>query len=278
MASPEPSSDVDPFKRATERIRARLAAIPPEQIAAQEAARREQEQRQENNRRRGLWDEVASELGPRLCEARLSNYQADCEGQKVVLAALQKYGEGMEAEVAIGNGILLFGPAGTGKDHLLAALSRVATLKLGFSVRWCYGPTLFSSLRDRIDSEAPESRWVDALVRPEILVLSDPCLPGGLSSWQATMLLAAVDRRYRLQRPVWSSLNVVSGAQADELMTAPLIDRLKDNALAAYCDWPSFRKSRLVWSGRRQDGKEPGGSDQTGTPLVNQVDVSSRRR
>jgi len=186
-------------------------------------------------------------IGPRLAEARLENYECRHPGQAKLLEALRDYAENMAAKVAVGAGIILFGPSGSGKDHLLSALGRVAIGKYGFRVYWADGMDLMGEVRDRIGGNESEASWVGKLTAPEILYLSDPTPPKGeLTTHQSAMLGRVLDRRNRSLKPTWVSMNVRNSGEAESIMGTRLVDRLKDGALAAFCNWPSFRKSILI--------------------------------
>ena len=70
-----------------------------------------------------------------------------------------------------------------------------------------------------------------------------------LIAFEAAMLVRVLDGRNRAKRPVWVSINVRSIREADELMGPAVVDRLRPGSIAAYCDWPSYRRPRMVWSG-----------------------------
>lgn len=175
------------------------------------------------------------------------NYQATSDKQRRLLAALAEYAGNLPNEVAEGNGIVLFGSSGTGKDHLLAAMARPAIINHGLSVVWRNGMDLYGEMRDNIRNDKAEKDLVAALVKPDILYLSDPLPPAGdLTNYQAAMLQRILDGRIRNRRPCWVSMNVATSAEADRRMGAALVDRLKPGALCCHCDWESHRKPRMV--------------------------------
>lgn len=213
---------------------------PPEPTA-------EEMDRTELGRRGAALSALLTSMGSLYEDCTATNYEATSEKQRKLVAALRDYAENMPAEVAAGNGVVLFGSAGTGKDHLLSALSRVAILKHGLTIEWRNGMDLYGEMRDRIRNDKVEKDLVWALVKPDILYLSDPLPPSGdLSPYQASMLQRILDGRIRNHKPVWVSMNVQTGEEADRRMGPALVDRLKPGAVCCHCDWESHRKPRMV--------------------------------
>lgn len=189
------------------------------------------------------------QLGRRYAACRLSNFAIadgpEGERQSAVVGRLRTYAENMRTELEAGNGILLFGPSGTGKDHLLVAMATAAIIRYGRDVRWASGMEFFGQVRDAMDSGESEHALISHYTRPEVLILSDPLPPfGDLTPHQAAMLYRVIDGRYRERRPTWVSLNVRDRAEAEKRMGVPIVDRLRDGALAMPCDWSSYRASQ----------------------------------
>jgi DNA replication protein DnaC len=160
--------------------------------------------------------------------------------------ALRQYGDNIEDEVAQGNGIVLFGPSGGGKDHLLIGLARAA-IKARLKVDWDNGQDLYGRFRDAMGSNEPEFVMVREYTAPDVLILSDPLPPqGSLTDFQSATLFRILDARYRICRPTWVTLNVASGAEAESRMGVSLVDRLRHGSLCVWCNWPSYRKPRTI--------------------------------
>lgn len=187
----------------------------------------------------------AESVGKRYADCTLDNYTVTCHAQEKALAALREYAANIVDHVDSGRGVVLFGPAGSGKDHLLVALGKEA-IPAGLIVSWRNGRDLAGEFRDAARSDAfSERHLLEELEEPEILILSDPIPPaGGLTAFQADVMFRLVDARYRAMRPIWATLNVTGGDEADSRMGTQIVDRLKHDALAIFCDWPSHRKAR----------------------------------
>lgn len=194
------------------------------------------------------WIRLSARLGERYADCRISTFvfHEDPRARAVqekVIESLKAYSEQIEELVDSGRGIVLFGPAGTGKDHLLSAMMRKACWH-NLSVEWRNGMDLFADRRDAISKDTPERDLIRDLTVPDVLAISDPVPPwGNLTEGQAEFLFRVVDARYRRRKPIWVSANFNEGKEAESRVGAQVIDRLRDGALALYCNWPSFRRS-----------------------------------
>jgi DNA replication protein DnaC len=183
--------------------------------------------------------------GPRYDGCRLSNFECSTETQRSAVDSLLDYGRNLEQRISDGCGIILFGPKGTGKDHLLAAMANGAIMGHGVDVEWINGMDLFGMIRDTFsdDSKEDESDVLARFIRCQVLYLSDPLPPSGsLTDFQASTLFRVLDARYSSMRPTWVSVNVTSAAELDSRLGAQNGDRLRDGAVAIFCNWSSYRK------------------------------------
>ena len=194
-------------------------------------------------------------VGRRYLRARLDNYTITSNAQEDVVNALYEYASNMPAEVQAGNPIVLFGPTGTGKDHLLVGLSVIAITQFDMDVEWRNALDVFRDCREAIRSEESELKICRRLTEPRILFFSDPVRPrveanpqstGALTEYQAEVLSGVIDRRNRDCKPTWITLNVESGGEAERRLSAPLVSRLKEDGLVCWCNWPCHRKARYV--------------------------------
>lgn len=196
------------------------------------------------------WVRLRERLGKRYAECKLSTFQLyeDPKGrerQARVIDSLRAYGENMPEHIGNGKGIVLFGPAGTGKDHLLAAMMARACW-LNFDVAWRNGMDLYAERRDAISAERLERDLIQDLTIPDVLSISDPLPPSGnLTEGQIEFLFRVVDARYRQCRPTWVTANFARGDEAESRIGKQIVDRLRDGALALHCNWDSFRKAGL---------------------------------
>ena len=218
--------------------------------ARQEALRqaREVEERRQEERTQGRRAHVlARDLGPRYAPDRvtLENFSVYHPAQRAVLDRLPE-------RLARGEGLILYGSVGAGKDHLLAALLHQAVARHHVTCRWVSWPALFETFRQfgkkRQDpgGEDPVREYCFDLgprVAAAILAISDPIPPAGpVSDWCTGQLLRLLDRRYRNLRPIWVTCNAESVEAMDEALTAPVFDRLREGAEIVPCFWPSYRE------------------------------------
>lgn len=189
------------------------------------------------------WHQLRQKLGQRYHKCRLENFDAKTELQIAIVGELHDYCDQMDDNIEDGRSVCLFGPPGTGKDHLLTALMRVATM-YGHNVEWLNGVELYSRVRDAMSTDERERDIAKELTRPAVLAISDPLPPSGaLTEFQSAFLLRVIDRRYRDKKPTWVTLNVQNGKEAEDRMGVQVVDRLRDGALVCHCNWESYRKA-----------------------------------
>lgn len=192
------------------------------------------------------WDRYIHYRGNRYDNCTMANYEVVHDGQKPVIEAIRRYGANMRQMVKEGTGIVLYGPCGTGKDHLLTALARHAILNCGLTVRWMSGTDIATEARKTGKDEEPE---VD--IAADIVSLSDPAPPGGLDQAggyatraAANYVHAVVDSCYSDCKPIWVTINATDKEHAVQQLGPQVVDRLTDNAIVLSCDWPSYRKPK----------------------------------
>ena len=191
------------------------------------------------------WADFVSKRGCRYAGCTVSNFTPPNDAAKAVLEGVNGYLAKLHEHVTDGNGIVFYGSAGTGKDHLMAACIRRA-IECGFSFHWENGIELFARLRSLIQqNELNETYESENLTRPQILAISDP-LPvrGDLKDFQANFLFDVLDARYSQCKPTWATLNVATREELDQRLGTQNADRLLDRATPLFCSWPSHRKAR----------------------------------
>lgn len=242
-------TDPDPIQARTEAAFAESAARLARMATLEEHVANEQRERdREMSRRQENWRRVIGRIGKRYADCspknfRISDDPETAAKQRAAITTLKKLTENFPQHLESGGNVILYGPPGTGKDHLLVSLIRFAVFG-GCDVAWCNGQDLFGAFRDRIDSRDSEEDLIRRYVSPEILAISDPVQPKGESSAYATsMLYRIIDGRYRQQKGTWFTVNVASAQEGEQAISGPVFDRMRDNAVTVFCNWPSYRQS-----------------------------------
>jgi len=195
------------------------------------------------------WGALVRGMGERYASCRLVNFElspdeATKQRQQAALDRLRLLGTHMAEHIDAGGNVILYGPPGTGKDHLLMALLHLAIAK-NLRVQWRNGQDLFGDFRDRIDTDRSEESSVRDFESPQVLAISDPVPPKGtVSDFSTTMLYRIIDRRYRQLRSTWITANIAKADEARTELSGPIFDRLMDNCVTVFCNWPSYRQQR----------------------------------
>ena len=191
-------------------------------------------------------ERLAADLGDRYSPraATLETFGVYHANQRPVIDGLLRLRDTLAEHVRVGAGIVLYGTVGTGKDHLLAAMLYAAAA-LPTTTRWINGQELFGSFRDRIDTGQRDEDQFRELCAPQVLGISDPIPPVGQpGAWDVGNLYRLLDRRYRSCKSTWVSLNAGSVEDADDKLSQPVFDRLRDGAEIFRCFWPSYRERK----------------------------------
>lgn len=190
--------------------------------------------------------ELVRKRGKRYSESRFDNYDARLPEQQAVINKLQDYCLDAVANIEQGNGIAIYGPKGTGKDHLAMAVCHELIYTCGVKIEWVNGVALYAAFRDCMDrnAEFSELQVVERYAKPEVLYISDPLPPSGiLSDYQMAALFNVLDERYSRQLPTIVTINVQTGEEMDKRLGPQNGDRIRDGALAVRCSWSSYRKA-----------------------------------
>jgi DNA replication protein DnaC len=114
---------------------------------------------------------------------------------------------------------------------------------VGASCRWLNGQDLFGQFRDGMDAGRAEEDILRKLTAPDVLAVSDPIPPVGCpTSFNVNTLYRVFDRRYRALKPTWISMNALSPDDADNKLSEPVFDRVREAAEMFHCFWPSYRE------------------------------------
>lgn len=189
------------------------------------------------------WRNLCAQRGRRYVRANLETYECRCDAHRNVVRRLKEFAAAMPDRLSAGEGgIVLLGPPGTGKDHLLMGLMRSAVVDHGFSVRWMDGMRLFAQIKAGIRTNRVE-QLLDDVCSVGILALSDPVPPRDeLTAFEMAVLRDIIERRYSRMMATWITTNVQTAEDATRLFTSAVLDRLMHGATQLFCDWESFRR------------------------------------
>lgn len=241
----KPSEPENKFAGYIERFKPQPATVlSHEQIAAREKREAEQEARQEYNRRSGIMISLMNSAGgERFRSCSFKMYEAKSPLQKRILAACQEFANGINERIANCENMLLYGPVGSGKDHLAFATCWIAVMDHGKTAAWINAQDWFGDIRDAMDGDATESSIISRLCNDDILVVSDPLPPfGSLTQYQSSMLYRLVNERYTRNKLTIFTVNVANDSEADERLGAAIWDRMNHGAWKMFCNWASHRK------------------------------------
>jgi len=188
---------------------------------------------------------LAKKLGPRYepNRVRIRGFEIYDDRQRDVIKRLQGLDGRLPEMTREGHGLIFFGTVGTGKDRMLARMLYVALGRHQIDCDWFNGEDLYAQMREQIRNGASEEDLIAGLCKPRILAVSD-ALPvaGDLSDWNTRVLARTVDRRYRAKKATWMTLNAMSIEDADSRLSAPVFDRLREDAEVFRCFWQSYRE------------------------------------
>jgi len=208
--------------------------------------RREREQvlrdhREECRQRKETWTRTVDRRGRRYANCRFGNFETTDPRQVVVVRELRAWCDDLPERVQAGEGLLLFGTVGCGKDHLLAAVVRQAVLRFGIPVHWVTGAKLCEAWRgDRPDPL--EHMYLVYGSRPSVLAISDPAPGGPLTPFLLEKMTGVIDRHYSEGSSLWVTINGANRESLEQAIGSPIVDRLVHGATVVACDWPSYRR------------------------------------
>lgn len=185
------------------------------------------------------------DLRKRFRRCSLKDYKVYDPAQRDVVARLRELQDDVVEHVKAGRGLFLYGPCGTGKDHLVVALLRKAAWS-GLLARMVNGIKLFGDVADAWRRDYSERDVIDPLLRPDVLLISDPVLPSGITESNQRTLYRLVSGRYDNGLSTWCTTNVAGSKGAIELLGNQVYSRLIDDALRLKCSWPCYRSQRRV--------------------------------
>jgi len=202
-----------------------------------DAAERRERQRQDDAaaERARLLRPLLDSIGERYHGCTFDNYEIYDPHQNHVVDQLRYLAANIGEWVRAGRGLILYGPAGTGKDHLAAALMLHAARERGIRCIGLQGRS-FPYL-----SYEQAGQMIAYYARPELAVVTI-IDPGPTTKFQTDFLGDLLNTRYCRRLSTWLTVNARTKEDGQTLLGTAIFDRFVHDARTFYCDWPSFRE------------------------------------
>jgi DNA replication protein DnaC len=159
----------------------------------------------EQGRRHELY--LAAEVPHKFRSRTLANWNPADDRQRKTLEVAQRWSSDVPARVASGRGLMLYGPPGLGKTHLLAGLV-AEVCKAGYGAAYCVWADALARTKATFNSvrEHPDRDLLERLATVPVLALDE--LGGPASDFDACRLFELIDARYRDGRPTLVGTNL----------------------------------------------------------------------
>lgn len=176
-------------------------------------------------------------IGARHREATFETFEVTASNREV-LQVCRAY---VEAFPEGGNGLTLGGLSGTGKTHLVVALTR-ALIERGVSAVIVNVPELLLTFRSSFHGEAPRrvDETLELLTHCEHLVLDDLGRERQ-TEWVQETLYLIINARYK-ERLATSITTNLDPEGLRLRLGDPILDRLAEANATYWCEWPSHRR------------------------------------
>jgi DNA replication protein DnaC len=148
------------------------------------------------------------------------------------------------------DGLLLCGPAGTGKTHLAAAITR-ACIEIGIPILFRRAADLFQAIRKAYDQGFAEEGVLAEYAKVRLLVLDD-LGSGALTDFERRYTLEVIDRRSNSLLPTIVTTNWTLD-EIRERMDERIASRLSSFTLLAFAG--RDRRERKSHTGEAANGR-----------------------
>ena len=237
------SSEPKPIGEVLQRALSKLDAASDDAASKYDQLERDRD-REDHNRE--LWERLNllnKDAGKQRAEtSRFDLWKPDSKYQHEVAKKVSHWSSTFSERELRQEGLVLYGPVGTGKDHLAYAAARMAIIMHGARAVWANGREMAGMARDGIREETGD-QWLISLASVQLLIVSDP-LPslGELTTFQADALYRIYEKRNNRGMVTITTINVADDAEADRRLGAATWDRACHRAWKICCRWPSHRK------------------------------------
>jgi len=166
----------------------------------------------------------ASRIPARYSHCQLAYFTPESDSQR---AALQRVHRHIEAYRPKGRGLLLHGPVGTGKTHLLVAILRALTLERGFPARFVEFTHMLGDIKEGFNQGRNEAEVLGPVSRVPVLGVDE--LGKGLTTdWQISVLDEVISRRYNNGLTTYFTTNLPAAERHDAGLREPVTGQSAD--------------------------------------------------
>ena len=156
-------------------------------------------------------------------------------------AVVEKVSQWLAAYQPHQAGLLLYGPAGSGKTRMITACLRGLILKRSLPCRYYDARVFLQLLRNtyNADSDTTERELVESFVHPQVVALDE--LVVARTDWERETMLMLVGERYKANKTLLVATNLCREQLRDEL-DERLSSRLRAMTEPLHVDGPDFRQ------------------------------------
>ena len=181
-------------------------------------------------------------IGEAMTVAGFENF-IERPGAEAAHAAALEYAGDLPGKLEAGQGLIIVGPPGCGKSHLVSAAAQRAK-EAGYSVLYERAPKLLMRLRAAYNSQssACELEMIEALGRVDLLVIDDLGAEKR-TDWSEQTIYTIIDERYSSSRATMITTNL-SLEELEEKVGCRTMDRLIGSCRIVENCASSYRQER----------------------------------
>ena len=223
-------------------VRCRCSCLTEAELREQAQERELQRERRER-RRRDCFARKDAE-GNMLEVARMITWTFETDnGQRPELInTARKYAELFPDYLKGGNGLLFYGPVGTGKSFAAACIAN-AVIDQGYSARM----TDFGTVRNTLFSARDKQKYINDLCAPDLLVIDDLGAEAKTEFMQETVF-NVINSRICTGKPMIITTNLTRAelAKPSEIGYQRIYDRIPERCLAVHVAGESLRAAAAI--------------------------------